>query len=103
VPVTAPGQAEAVDVVDEPGQARYGAYVDGALAGFAQYVLRDGRIVFTHTIVEDRFEGRGVGSRLAAGALDDVRARDLQVEARCPFIAAYIERHPEHRDLLGPP
>ena len=101
--MTAPGRTEEVDVVDESRQARYGAYVDGALAGFAQYVLRDGRIVFTHTIVEDRFEGRGVGSRLAAGALDDVRARDLRVEARCPFIAGYIERHPEYRDLLGPP
>jgi hypothetical protein len=45
----------------------------------------------------------GVGSRLAKGALDDVRRRGLKVVARCPFIAAWLKRHPDYADLLADP
>jgi uncharacterized protein len=80
---------------------RYEAHVDGELAGFAEYVLDGERIVFTHTEVEDRCEGEGIGSTLARFALDDVRARGgLRVVPRCPFIKAWIDRHPEYGDLV---
>jgi uncharacterized protein len=62
----------------------------------------DGRVrTFTHTVVPPAAEGHGVGSRLVAGALADTRARGLAVVPRCPFVAAYIERHPEWADLLA--
>ena len=89
-----------VRIVDNPGARRYEALVGDGLAGFAEYRALPGRIVFIHTEVTAEFEGRGVGGRLAAGALDDVRARGLDVTAKCPFIAAYIRRHPEYADLL---
>ncbi len=91
---------EQVRIVDRPEARRYEALVDDRLAGFAEYRELPGRIVFIHTEVAAEFEGRGVASRLAAGALDDVRARGLGVTAKCPFIAAYIRRHPEYADLL---
>ena len=91
---------EQVRIVDRPEARRYEALVDDRLAGYAEYQKLPGRIVFIHTEVAAEFEGRGVGSRLAAGALDDVRARGLGVTAKCPFIAAYIRRHPEYADLL---
>jgi len=50
--------------------------------------------------VDPQLEGRGIGGRLAAYALDHVRTLGLPVEARCPFIAAYIERHAAYADLL---
>jgi predicted GNAT family acetyltransferase len=56
--------------------------------------------VFTHTEVDPAFEGHGIGSALAAGALDDARRRGLVVVPSCPFIRAYITRHPEYADLL---
>ena len=56
--------------------------------------------MFTHTEVFDAYEGKGVGSALARGALDDVRARGGRLVALCPFIAAYLERHPEYADLV---
>jgi uncharacterized protein len=87
-------------VVDNPGARRFEAYVDGALAGFAEYQPHPDRIVFTHTEVDPAFEGKGVGSRLAAGALDAVRARGLRVVPLCPFIAGYLSRHPEYADLV---
>jgi predicted GNAT family acetyltransferase len=44
----------------------------------------------------------GVGSRLARGALEDARARGLKVTVVCPFITAYLRRHPgEYEDLVS--
>jgi uncharacterized protein len=93
-------------VIDNAAQSRYEIRVgDGGegLAGFADYELRPGRVVFTHTEVDPVFEGQGIGSALAAGALDDVRRRGLSVVPLCPFIRAYIERHPQYADLVHPP
>ena len=79
---------------------RYEARVDGELAGAAYYELDEKRIVFTHTEVDDRFEGQGVGSSLARFALDDVRAEGThRVVPRCPFIKDWIDKHPDYADL----
>ncbi|GAA5072579.1 hypothetical protein HNP84_003801 [Thermocatellispora tengchongensis] len=90
-----------IAVADNPEAARFEITVDGALAGFAEYRLKDDRIVFTHTEIDPAFEGQGLGSRLAAAALDASRDTGLTVVPRCPFIARYIDRHPEYRSLLG--
>ena len=87
--------------LNEP-EHRYEAHVDGELAGFAVFRMRGDRIVFTHTEVDDRFEGQGVGSKLARYALDDVRDRgSLRVVPQCPFIRSWIEKHPEYADLVS--
>lgn len=80
--------------------ARYVATLDGEDVGVAYAREEDGRVVFTHTEVDDAVEGRGVGSALVRWALDDVRSRDLRVVARCPFVAAYVRRHEEYADLV---
>jgi predicted GNAT family acetyltransferase len=80
---------------------RYEAIVDGRLAGFVTYVEKPGGIVFVHTEVDSAFEGQGVGSRLAAGALDDARTRGLSVVPQCPFIGEYIRRHPDYQALIA--
>jgi len=84
-----------IEVVDDPSQHRFELRVDGAHAGAAYYRLQPGEIVFTHTEVDKAFEGQGLGSRLAAGALEQARADGLKVVPQCPFIAAYLKRHPE--------
>ncbi|MBU2074624.1 MAG: N-acetyltransferase [Actinobacteria bacterium] len=82
-------------------QHRYEARVAGELAGFAEYQLAEGIVVFTHTEVDDRFEGQGVGSALARAALDDVRDQGTgKVIATCPFIKGWIDRHPDYHALL---
>ncbi len=69
----------------------YEAYIDGERVGFAQYQLTDQLVVFTHTEVEDKCEGMGVGSALARAALDDVRAEgSRKVLPLCPFIKSWI-------------
>jgi uncharacterized protein len=91
-----------VTVEDNPDQNRYEALVEsGVVAGFAEYQKRDGLLVFTHTQVDDAFEGQGVGSALARGALDHARTTGLPVRPLCEFIAEYIDRHPEYQDLVA--
>lgn len=89
-----------IDVADSPERERYEIRVGEELAGFTQYRLRRGLIAFVHTEVDDRFEGRGLGSQLITFALDDARARGLAVLPFCPFVNAYIQRHPEYVDLV---
>ncbi|MEO7352073.1 MAG: GNAT family N-acetyltransferase [Marmoricola sp.] len=90
-----------VEIRTNESEHRYEAYVGSELAGAAYYELDDKRIVFTHTEVDDRFEGHGVGSRLARFALDDVRANsNRRVVPRCPFIKSWIQKHPDYNDLV---
>lgn len=90
------------EVHDEPDRSRFVAQVEGRLAGVAAYELAEGLITFTHTVVEDEVEGQGVGSALARTALDAARERGLAVVPRCPFIAGWIDRHPDYADLVRP-
>ncbi len=93
----------AVTVTDDPAHNRYVAVVDGQVAGFAVYRLEGERTIFQHTVVADEYEGQGVGSTLARTALDDVVAAGRQIVPVCPFIAAYIERHPQYESSVVRP
>ena len=88
------------DVTDNPSMHRYELRQDAQLAGHAEYNLLQGAVLSTHTEVAPAFEGRGIGSRLARAALDDVRARGLHAIPQCQFIAGYIRKHPEYLDLV---
>ncbi len=99
--VTGGKRRDGVTVRDEPASARYELFVDGELAGFATYCRENGVMTIPHTEVELRFEGRGLGARLARFALDDARRHGWRVVPRCPFVASYIERHPEYADLVA--
>jgi predicted GNAT family acetyltransferase len=86
-------------VSDNTAQQRYELAVDGHVAA-SYYEIADGVITFVHTEVPPELGGKGIGSKLIKGALDQVRAGDLKVIAQCPFVKAYIEKHPEYADLL---
>jgi predicted GNAT family acetyltransferase len=87
-------------VRDNKAEHEFELVVDGHRA-VAAYQLEGDTIVFTHTIVPKAIEGRGVASRLIRGALDQARDRGLKVIPQCPFVAAYIKRHPDVQDLLA--
>ncbi|WP_211596662.1 GNAT family N-acetyltransferase [Phreatobacter stygius] len=86
-------------VRNNPELNRYELAVEGHVAA-AYYQLKPGIITFVHTEVPNELAGKGVGSALARGALDDARAQGLKVVAQCPFIGAYIAKHGEYGDLL---
>ena len=87
------------DVVNNKDQHRYELAVERHLAA-TYYTLSDGVITFVHTEVPPELGGKGVGSALVKGALDQVRADGLKVIAQCPFVKAYIGKHAEYADLL---
>ncbi|MER5636809.1 GNAT family N-acetyltransferase [Kitasatospora sp. NPDC002227] len=89
----------AVDINDATANNRFEAWVDGELAGFAEYIRSAALVVYPHTIVERAFEGQGIGAALARATLDDARRRGLPVLATCPFIKGWMIRHPEYADL----
>ena len=92
---------DTLTVVDEPAASRYEARTpDGRVAGLAAYQPAGPLVVLTHTEVDPAFEGRGVGSALVRGALDDLRERGVQVLPLCPFVRAFLGRHPEYGDLV---
>ena len=88
-------------VADHPQLSRYEIRLDGEVAGFVRYLRRPDRLDLVHTGVEPRYEGRGLAARLVAGVLDDVRAKGEHVVASCPYVAAYLKKHPEQADLLA--
>lgn len=81
---------------------RYELFVDGELAGIADYRLTpDGVVVFPHTEIARDRRGHGLGAELVRAALDDVRTSGRTVEARCWFVAQFIDEHPEYQQLLA--
>ena len=79
---------------------RYELHVGGQVVAFTDFRVRPNYVVMVHTETDPAFEGRGYGSALVKGLLADVQARGEKIKAECPFVAAYIERHPEYADVL---
>jgi predicted GNAT family acetyltransferase len=91
-----------ISVVDNEHLHRYEARVDGELAGFIRYLDRpEGVRVLLHTEVQPAYEGKGVGGKLVAGALDAERERGRKIVPECPFVKIYLKRHPEYGDLVA--
>jgi predicted GNAT family acetyltransferase len=86
-------------IVDNPSEHRFELPVGQALA-LAYYKHEGGRVVLTHTEVPQELSGRGIGSKLAQGVFEHLRAKGSRVVAKCPFMAAYASRHPEYADVL---
>jgi uncharacterized protein len=88
------------DVRDNTGESRFEIYADGRRAGIAAYHVHGDVVDFTHTVIDDEFEGRGLGSVLIRAALDETRARGRQVLPYCQFVRAFIAKHDEYLDLV---
>jgi hypothetical protein len=94
--------ADGSDVIvrDDPAGNRYELLIGGVRAGDLHYLPTRGAVVLVHTEIAPDLEGQGFGGRLIAGALEDLRTRELIIIPVCPFVRSYLERHPEHADLL---
>jgi len=89
-------------VVHNASQERYEIHIGDETAGFTEaHPNDDGTLTFNHTVVFDAFEGQGIASKLVAGALDDLRDRDLKAKVTCPYILGWLPKHPEYQDLVA--
>ena len=98
-----PGDVSDAVVVDNFQRRRYEIVLGGEVLGALHYRRHGDRIELTHTEIDQAFEGRGLGGRLAEAALDEARERATPVIATCPFVAGYIGRNPDYADLLAEP
>jgi predicted GNAT family acetyltransferase len=85
-------------VRDNPGRNRYELELDGGTA-FVTYRRSPGVVTLLHAEVPRELQGHGFGSALVRGTLDLVRAEGSKAVPVCPFIVAFMRRHPEYRDL----
>ena len=88
-----------MDVVENREQNRFELALDGGTALVAY--RRDGeRLVLIHTEVPEQFAGQGVGSRLAKGVFELLRASGRKAVVRCEFLKGWIAKHPEYDDVV---
>jgi predicted GNAT family acetyltransferase len=88
------------EVVNNSAHHRYELTVDGHLAA-TYYTMASNVITFIHTEVPPELGGKGIGSKLIKGALDQVRSDGLKVIPECPFVKAFIGKNPDYADLLA--
>ena len=90
-------------VTENAAQHRFELPIDGSDGDIAAayYRLEDGVVVLTHTEVPFEYSGQGIGSRLARGVFDQLRASGRKAVLRCPFMGAFYARHPEYSDIVA--
>lgn len=89
------------DVRDNPDLNRYELPVAGETA-VVTYNLSPPNLMITETLVPEQLEGQGIASRLAKAVLADAKARDRLILPVCPFFSAYLQKHPEHAEVVHP-
>lgn len=89
-------------VTHHPEASRFEARLgdDGQHLAVCSYRRVGDTLVLHHTEVPWALQGRGLAGELVQGALDWARAHGLRVRPSCSYVAAYMRRHPETRDLL---
>ncbi|HEX8996498.1 MAG TPA: GNAT family N-acetyltransferase [Ktedonobacterales bacterium] len=90
-----------ITIRDNEAEQRYETQIGEAVAILA-YERGERQIALIHTDVPKELEGRGIGGKLAKFALDDARSRGLEVVPICPFVVAYLRRHPDEMDVVAP-
>jgi predicted GNAT family acetyltransferase len=90
------------NVVDNPAEHRFELPIEGSDGeiAVAYYRVEDGRVILPHSEVPQPFSGQGIGSRLARGVFDAIRASGHKAVLKCPFMGAFYARHPEYADIV---
>lgn len=91
---------ENLQVVNNEAERRFEIVLEDGTA-FIKYA-RKGEDIYNlyHTEVPEQFAGKGVGSALAKGTLEYIKAEGKQIIPTCPFVKAYLKRHSEYQELV---
>jgi len=87
------------ELIDNTAAKQYELVVDGKNPRIEYIAVKD-KIYLTHTEVPKELEGKGLASKMVLMVLEDIKSRNLTLIPMCPFVAMYIKRHPEWRELV---
>jgi len=88
------------EIIDNPPQQRFELALDDDQIAAAYYRIEDDRVILTHTEVPSEFSGQGIGSQLARGVFDAIRASGRKTVLKCSFMARFYAAHPEYSDIV---
>ena len=91
---------EDYELIDNEERRQYEFHVDKYIPRIEYIKSLNGEIHLTHTEVPSALSGRGIGSMLVKKTLEDIDKQQLRVVPLCPFVAAYIHKHPEWKRIL---
>jgi uncharacterized membrane protein YoaK (UPF0700 family)/predicted GNAT family acetyltransferase len=94
------GVSDAPQVTDNQAESRFELQVDGYQAEL-EYRRNGKRLVLIHTEVPPELEGRGLGGRLVAAAIDRAARDGMTVVPLCPFARGWLERHTAETDQVA--
>lgn len=90
---------QAINITHNTNKNCFETTIDGS-TGFISYQDQGDSLIYDHTIVPTELGGKGVGSALVKHALDYARSENKKVVPQCSFVASYIDKHEEYKDLL---
>ena len=88
------------EIIDNLDRRRFELALDDDQVAAAYYRIENGRVVLTHTEVPYEFSGQGIGSQLAKGVFDAIRARGRKAGLKGRFMAPFYAAHPEYSDIV---
>ena len=86
-------------LIDNSDKKRFEFIIENQIA-FVEYIKIPDKIYLTHTEVPQTLEGQGIGSALVKAVLDKIAEEELTLIPLCPFVAMYIKKNPEYRNLV---
>lgn len=89
-------------VTESAENTRFEGRVHGQLVGLIDYIPLPGKVIATHTEVAEEHEGKGYGSQLVRGMVDHLRADGRLLQPLCPYVSAWLRRHPDQSDIVDP-
>ena len=89
-----------VIVSENKEKKRFEVTLDGK-AAVIEYIRAEDKMYLTHTEVPNEFEGKGIASKMVKQVLQKIKDEGLKLVPLCPFIASYIKRHPEWKEILA--
>ena len=89
------------DVIENAAEHRFELALEGDDIAAAYYRIdENGNVVLTHTEVPYEYSGRGIGTRLATGVFDQIRASGRKAVLKCSFMGRFYATHPQYGDIV---
>ena len=91
---------EAYKLTDNKDKKQYEFHIEGFTPKIEYIKNNNGEIYLTHTEVPDQLGGRGIGSELVKQVLENIEKQGLRLVPLCPFVAGYIQKHPDWKRIV---